>query len=95
MHAKILCAQVGMALERYRAAKGDYPAALGTLAPEFLPSVPVDVFNGQPLHYRRVPGGAVVYSVGPNLKDDGGVEDRESNKDDPAWHAGKALEAKP
>ena len=91
--AKIACARVGLALERYRAAMGDYPGALAALAPEFLPAVPADIFNGQPLHYRRVPGGVVVYSVGPNLRDDGGVEDRESNsgKDDPAWHAGKAA----
>jgi hypothetical protein len=31
-----------------------------------------DVFTGRPFIYRRTPEGFVLYSVGDNLKDDGG-----------------------
>jgi hypothetical protein len=34
--------------------------------------VVTDPFNGQPLHLEKRPGGWLVYSVGVNLKDDGG-----------------------
>ncbi len=92
--ARVISASVGLALERYRTAKGGYPATLAELVPEFLPTVPVDIFSGQPLIYRTEPGGAVVYSVGPNLKDDGGVENRETDKDDQSWAAGAAAARK-
>ena len=35
----------------------------------------IDPFNGQPLHLKKGPEGWMVYSVGPDLKDDGGVLD--------------------
>ncbi len=89
--ANIFVARVGLALERYRMAKGEYPATLAELAPEFLREVPLDIFTGKPLLYRTEPGGATIYSVGPNLKDDGGVEDMGTEKDDPAWHVGTAA----
>ena len=66
-------AQVACALERYRLAEGAYPEDLNALKPRFLPSVPRDVVNGEPLIYRRpAPDRFVLYSVGLNLKDDGG-----------------------
>jgi hypothetical protein len=67
-------ARVACALERYRLAHGEYPETLDALAPQFIPSVPHDVINGQPLHYRRTDDGRfVLYSVGWNEKDDGGT----------------------
>ncbi len=67
-------ARVGCALERYRLAHGEYPVGLDELASRFIPKVPHDLINGQPLHYRRTPDGRfVLYSVGWNGKDDGGV----------------------
>ena len=35
----------------------------------------IDPFNGEPLHLKKTPEGWMVYSVGPNLVDDGGVLD--------------------
>jgi hypothetical protein len=36
----------------------------------------IDPFSGEPLHVKKTPRGWLVYSVGPNLRDDGGkVED--------------------
>lgn len=67
-------ARVAMALERYRLAHGEYPQSLETLAPAYLDKVPHDIIGGQPLHYRRTTDGQfVLYSVGWNETDDGGV----------------------
>jgi hypothetical protein len=40
------------AVERYRLAHGRYPESLSALVPQFADAVPLDVINGQPLHYR-------------------------------------------
>ena len=67
-------ARTAIALERYRLAHGEYPESLDALAPQFIAKVPHDVINGQPLKYRRTSDGQfVLYSVGWNEKDDGGV----------------------
>ena len=67
-------ARVACALERCRLAQGGYPETLDGLAPQYIDKLPHDVINGQPLHYRRTEGGHyVLYSVGWNEKDDGGV----------------------
>ena len=40
--------------------------------PAFLPALPLDPFDGEPLRYKRMPDGIVIYSVGVDGKDDGG-----------------------
>ena len=70
-------ARVAIALERYRLAHDDFPESLDVLAPQFIAKLPHDVINGQPLHYRRTSDGQfVLYSVGWNETDDGGVVGR-------------------
>lgn len=67
-------AQIACALERYRLAHGEYPDSLDALVPQFVETIPHDVINGQPLHYRRTADGKfLLYSVGWNEKDDGGT----------------------
>ena len=69
-------ARLACALERFRLSHGNFPNALTNLAPEFIPSVPVEIVNGQPYHYRRLDDGSfILYSVGMDLRDDGGVND--------------------
>ena len=64
-------ARVAIALERYRLAHGNFPDAL---APQFIGKIPHDVIDGQPLHYRlEANGNFILYSVGWNETDDGGV----------------------
>jgi hypothetical protein len=63
---------VALALATYKSEKGEYPAALAQLQPDFIPLVPLDVFSTAPLKYSRTPAGYTVYSVGPNIIDDGG-----------------------
>jgi hypothetical protein len=67
-------ARTAIALERYRLAQGAYPESLNLLVPQFLAQLPHDIINGQPLHYRRTADGQfVLYSIGWNETDDGGV----------------------
>jgi len=67
-------AMVACALERCRLARGQYPEDLNALVPRFAAALPHDIINGQPLKYRRLENGRfILYSVGWNEKDDGGV----------------------
>jgi hypothetical protein len=62
-----------VALKRYQLNHGNYPVDLNSLVPEFLPAVPLDPVDGQPLRYRPSADGTfLLYSVGENGKDDGG-----------------------
>jgi Sigma-70 region 2 len=55
-------------------ARANDPESLDALAPQFIAKVPHDVIGGGPLHYRRTDDGQfVLYSVGWNETDDGGV----------------------
>lgn len=73
IQSQVDLARIACALERYRLAHGEYPAALTALAPQLIAQVPHDLINGQPLQYHRTDDGRfVLYSVGWNEKDDGG-----------------------
>jgi len=62
-----------IALKRYQLKHGNYPADLNSLVPEFLPAVPLDPVDGQPLRYRHNADKTfLLYSVGENGVDDGG-----------------------
>jgi hypothetical protein len=39
--------------------------------------LPLDPFDGQPLRYKKLPKGYVVYSNGEDGKDDGGDEKKD------------------
>ena len=67
-------AAIACALERYRLANEHYPETLMALAPRFISSLPDDVITGEPYKYRLTDDGRfVLYSVGWDEKDDGGV----------------------
>jgi hypothetical protein len=62
-----------VALEQFRADKENrYPATLSALTPQYLPATLTDPFDGQPLRYRTKGAGYLLYSVGPDLKDNSG-----------------------
>lgn len=77
--ANLSCALCAVAAERYRLHHGAWPVALQDLVDGgWIEAVPIDPFDGQPLRYKRVPGeGVVIYSVGLDGVDNGGVLDRE------------------
>ena len=64
--------KLGFALAAYRADHGSYPAKVAELAPKYAPEIPKDLFNDADLHYKPEGKGYLLYSVGPNGKDDGG-----------------------
>jgi hypothetical protein len=62
-----------IALKRYQLKHGNYPPDLNSLVPEFVPEVPFDPVDGQPLRYRpKADGTFLLYSIGENGKDDDG-----------------------
>jgi hypothetical protein len=64
--------RVALAMHRYRAAGGRFPDKLEDLTPEFIIAVPRDPFDGKPIKLKRTDGGLVVYSIGPDMTDQGG-----------------------
>lgn len=67
-------ADAALAVEQYRRRYGKLPEQLDDLMPEFLQAVPDDAFDGQPLRYIVGADGYVVYSVGQDLIDQGGLK---------------------
>jgi hypothetical protein len=62
-----------LALRAYELDHGRYPDSLAQLAPKYLPSVPQDPFtDGLPLKCHLNDDGYLLYSVGPDVNDDGG-----------------------
>ncbi len=82
-------ALLACALERYRLANGQFPDTLDALVPQFISSLPHDVITGEPYRYRRTADGQfVLYSVGWNEKDDGGIPGKQlfdENEGDWVW----------
>jgi ABC-type transport system involved in multi-copper enzyme maturation permease subunit len=74
--AMLRCAILALAVERYRHEHGRWPESLTELVPGKLQQVYNDPYDGKPLRYRRNSDGVVIYSVGPDLTDDGGKIDR-------------------
>jgi hypothetical protein len=77
-HALMRCATAAIAAERFRRDTGRWPASLEELVTSgLLPAVPADPHDLQPLRLKRWPDGLVIYSVGPDGKDDGGALNRQ------------------
>jgi hypothetical protein len=71
-----------LALHACRKERGRYPAALRELTPRYLREIPRDPFwKSAPMRYRLQGSGFVLYSIGPDGKDDGGAPIL--NPDDP------------
>jgi hypothetical protein len=67
-------AAIACALERYRLANGQFPENLDALVPKFMSVLPHDVISGGSYKYHLTSNGwFVLYSVGWNETDDGGV----------------------
>jgi hypothetical protein len=106
MEIKILAAEAGgkltnlaLAAYAYKADHGAYPDKIEALTPRYITVIPVDPFSGGPLKLASVQGGLMLYSVGPDLKDDGGINDyginpenRGINQGDIAFVMGSAFE---
>jgi hypothetical protein len=70
-------------LRRYYLKEGRWPEQLNELAENGLPAEQLaDLRSGERFVYRRTQNGFVLYSVGANGRDDGGVQDPRQGKDD-------------
>lgn len=79
-------ALIACGLERYRLARGQYPETLEALVPQFASELPHDLIGGKPLKYRRPAAGQfILYSVGWNETDDGGVPGKTVADGDWVW----------
>lgn len=79
--ARIRSATVAIAVERYRRAHaGALPATLGALVPTYLAAPPLDPFCGEPLRFKPLAKGFVVYSIGENGRDDDGDGGRDQSR---------------
>jgi hypothetical protein len=66
-----------LALHRYEMDKGRFPESLAQLVSAgYLDSVPMDAYSDGPLVYRPTEGDFVLYSVGADFDDDGGVHSK-------------------
>ena len=78
---KLDLTRLSLALAAWRSEKGGYPAELDELSPVYLKAIPNDLFTGKALIYKPRSSGYLLYSVGCNMKDDGG-KDRDADGDD-------------
>jgi hypothetical protein len=67
-------ANTALATEQFRLNRGRLPASLTELIPNYLAQVPDDPFSGEALNYTNRASGYVLYSVGPDRQDDGGLK---------------------
>jgi len=74
-----------IALKRYHMRYKTFPGSLAELVPEFLSEVPLDYQDGKPLRYRLNGSQFVLWSVGPDGKDDAGTPKSEP---DFSWMSG-------
>lgn len=89
-HAEVHTTRLGLALEACRDRTGSYPDSIEALVPDVLPELPVDPFTGKNFLYRLADKEVLIYSVGKNGVDDGGLTEVWQKRlnpgtDDIAW----------
>ena len=80
-----------IALKRFQLAHGKWPKTLNELAPDIIPTVPIDPFDGKPLKYHlNADGKYLLYSVGKDGVDNGGNPTNSSPNDTSfVWQVGR------
>lgn len=67
------CATLVIAMMRYRLEHGEYPLGQQQLVPAYLDHVLLDPYDGKPLRLVQKNDRWIIYSIGPDLIDDGGA----------------------
>jgi hypothetical protein len=80
MEARRLSAEVAVRIELYRL---NHQATLPTTLSDLPGQLSSDPFDGQPIRYKQTDRGYIVYSVGPDHKDNGGLLERPSKGPQP------------
>ena len=62
--SRLVMARTALAVERWRLRHdGKLPANLGELVPDYLPSLPLDPYDGQPVQFRPLPKGFAIWGA--------------------------------
>ena len=64
-----------LAAERHRRKAGDWPASIAAIDRGILPEALIDPYSGQAFRMERRDGQLLIYSIGPNHKDEHGAYD--------------------
>lgn len=88
--ALLRCTRVALASEEYRLATGKFPSSIEEILPKFLSAILQDPFDGQPLRILNHDEGIVIYSIGEDMRDDGGQLERKYRKEK-GWDTGFRL----
>ena len=83
MEGNIAAAQIVIACHLFQRETGRKPQALDELVPDYLPSVPLDPFDGKPFRYK--PDEGIIYSVGKGLEDLDGAAAKPRYPSNPWW----------
>ncbi len=68
-----------IAIFRYNRDTGRYPQDLNQLVTDgYLKQLPTDSYSDKPLVYKKTEDNFILYSIGPDFKDDGGVSGKDS-----------------
>jgi hypothetical protein len=78
------CARIGVAMTLYRLDHGNLPSKLAELVPNYLDAIPTDPFDGKSLRLVIRNNTWIIFSVGANGIDNGGIDSDEMQigKDD-------------
>ena len=71
--ARLRLLMTDLAIRQFQSERGVYPNRLTELVPQFLQALPRDPFSTNGFIYRLQTNGFLLYSVGPDGKDDGGT----------------------
>lgn len=71
--SRVRLLETELALRCYRAERSAPPNQVTELVPQYLQRIPQDPFSSQPLVYRPQGTNWLLYSIGPDRKDDGGT----------------------
>ena len=89
--------RLGLAAAAYHSDYGEYPKTLNSLVPKYITEIQTDLFSGEPLKMKAIKDGLILYSIGPNMKDDQGAPfekedyDWDNTKGDVAFYLGSAF----
>jgi hypothetical protein len=75
-------ALAALAVERFRNETGRLPENIEELVPKFIEAMPEDPFTGLELEYSRTEKGYLIYSVGRDREDNGGLEQVDKRQSD-------------
>ena len=84
--ATVKIIKVSCALERYKIRNQNYPSTLRGLVPNYLPEVPINITDNQPLEYERFPEGHYrIWSMGWGKANNNQSMYLKKSRDDWSW----------